>query len=182
MTSLLSRKAKFLPLSIAVIGVFGVTYIAIQQNYRLNANDPQIQMAQEVAVGLENSGNPHVLVPSKAVDIANSLSPFVMIVDDAQNIIASNALLDGNSPSIPSGVFNYTKSLGLHGQDRITWQPKRGVRSAIVVVRTQNGYVVVGRSLKEVESRINTLTIMMSLGLLGTLFLSFLASMFVRNK
>jgi hypothetical protein len=43
-----------------------------------------------------------------------------------------------------------------HGQDRVTWQPEPGVRIAAVVVRYQGaqpGFVLAGRSLREVEVR-----------------------------
>ena len=40
-----------------------------------------------------------------------------------------------------------------HGQDRLTWQPESGVRSAVVVQPWRDGYVVVGSSLRLVEER-----------------------------
>lgn len=38
-------------------------------------------------------------------------------------------------------------------EDRVTWQPRDGVRIAAVVVAYSGGTVVAGRSLREVESR-----------------------------
>jgi len=35
----------------------------------------------------------------------------------------------------------------------VTWQPRGGVRIAAVVVKSQGGYVLAGRSLREVEKR-----------------------------
>jgi hypothetical protein len=51
------------------------------------------------------------------------------------------------------GVFDYVRQ---HDQDRITWQPEPGVRIATVVAGytgSQSGFVLAGRSLREVEKR-----------------------------
>ncbi|HEX7593426.1 MAG TPA: hypothetical protein VF429_04570, partial [Anaerolineae bacterium] len=50
-----------------------------------------------------------------------------------------------------------------------------GVRSATIVTRftsTQSGFVMAGRSLREVESRDSNLELLIGLGWLGTLFAS----------
>jgi uncharacterized protein YacL len=39
------------------------------------------------------------------------------------------------------------------GENRITWQPREGVRIAAVIVSYQNGFVLAGRNLREVEIR-----------------------------
>jgi len=49
------------------------------------------------------------------------------------------------------------------GEDRVTWQPASAVRSAAVVVRyggAQPGFVLAGRSQREVEARVDQLTLM----------------------
>ena len=43
-----------------------------------------------------------------------------------------------------------------HGEERLSWQPRRGVRIAAVVQRVGGahpGFVLAGRSLREVEDR-----------------------------
>jgi hypothetical protein len=43
-----------------------------------------------------------------------------------------------------------------HGEDRVSWQPEPGVRIAAVIIRyqgAQSGFVLAGRSLREVEVR-----------------------------
>lgn len=67
--------------------------------------------------------------------------------------IAGSGTLDGKLPTLPPGVFDFTRQ---NGQDGITWQPQPDVRSAIVVVHyngLQSGFVLAGRSLREVEIR-----------------------------
>ncbi len=54
-----------------------------------------------------------------------------------------------------------TVSASRVGEDRITWQPEPGIRSAVVVVHYTGatpGYVMAGRSLREVEWRIDRLS------------------------
>jgi hypothetical protein len=87
------------------------------------------------------------------VDIARSLSPFVIAYDDQGRPLASQAQLDGKTPVPPSGVFNYVRQ---HGDERVSWQPRRSVRIAAVVQRVngpQPGFVLAGRNMREVEAR-----------------------------
>jgi hypothetical protein len=39
------------------------------------------------------------------------------------------------------------------GENRVTWQPRGDVRIASVVVPLEDGYVMAGRSLRDVEQR-----------------------------
>ncbi len=132
----------------------GLVYVAVQQNFRQSANDPQIQMAEDAARSLEAGSTPQSLVGNSSVDIDKSLASYLVIYDESTNVIASNAKLEGVVPKPPKGVFEFTKD---HGQDRITWQPKDNVRSAIVVQHYNGGYVLAGRSLREIEIRENKL-------------------------
>jgi hypothetical protein len=65
--------------------------------------------------------------------------------------------LDGAPQMPPKGVL----ASATDRQNRITWQPQSGVRIALVVQHfggtNQNGYVLVGRSLKDAEVRETTL-------------------------
>jgi hypothetical protein len=73
------------------------------------------------------------------------------------------------------GVFDYTRA---HGQDRITWQPRSGVRSAAIVARyggAHPGFVLAGRSLREVEAREDRLTLMVGIAWAATLGASLVA-------
>lgn len=132
---------------------FGLTYLTVQQSYRQNANDPQIQMSEDMANNLQNGAEVNSLVSATKIDISKSLNNFIIIFDDSGKQIYSEAFLDHQVPTPPSGVFAYTRQ---NKQDRFTWQPKEGVRIAAVMTRFDGGnkgFVLAGRSLKEVEKR-----------------------------
>jgi hypothetical protein len=144
---------QWVPLAIAVTGLCGLVYLAVQQELRQNANDPQIQIAEDAAAVLEGGASPESVVPAGTVDIGRSLSPFLMVFDDRGAVAGSSAELHGRTPEFPGGVLDYVRT---HGEDRVTWQPEEGVRIAAVVVRFQGaspGFVLAGRSLREVETR-----------------------------
>ena len=137
---------------------YGVIYFAYQQILRQGANDPQIQMAEDYSGRLSSGESLSIFMGLKLVDIDKSLSPYVMVYDDTGTLKFSSARFNGNIPTIPSGVLKYTRS---HIEDRVTWQPSVGVRQAIVVKYykgNNNGFVVAGRSLREVEIREDNLT------------------------
>ncbi len=143
----------WLLVAIIVTGLIGIVYAAVQQDIRQGANDPQIQMAEDAAAKLAGGQSAQSVVPLEKVDIANSLAPYLIVFNANGNPVASSAQLDGQTPAIPAGVFDSARQ---KGEDRITWQPQPGVRSAIVVTQfkgSTSGFVVVGRSLREVEKR-----------------------------
>jgi len=148
----------WLPLAVAVSALCLLIYVAVQQNFRQNANDPQIQMAEDAAARLEAGGQAQAVVGSAKVDIARSLAPFLIVYDDAGQVVASSAQLDGQTPDLPPGVLDAARRAG---EDRISWQPQQGVRSATVIERvggSKPGFVLAGRSLREVEERESQLT------------------------
>jgi hypothetical protein len=144
---------QWFPLAIVITAVCGLVYLAVQQELRQTANDPQIQIAEDTAAALENGTPVESLVPVEKVAIERSLAPFVMVFDDRGEVLGSSALLLGRVPQLPAGIFDYVRT---HGEDRVTWEPEPSVRIAAVVVRCQGaqpGFVLAGRSLREVEVR-----------------------------
>ena len=141
-------------MAIAIVAMSGLVYLIVQQVLRQEANDPQIQLSEDLAASLSSGQAPSGGLPAQQVEISTSLAPFVMVFDDAGKVLASNALLDGATPQYPAGVLDYVRQ---HGQDRVTWQPREGVRQATVVTRFSgpagSGFVMAGRSLREVEER-----------------------------
>jgi hypothetical protein len=87
-------------------------------------------------------------VNKPSVDIASSSDTYLIVVDVNGVLLASSAQLKGTAVIPPSGVFAFVRD---HGEDRISWQPAAGVRSAIVVDSFHGGYVVAGRSLTGTE-------------------------------
>lgn len=159
-----------------VTGLSGLLYAAVQQDLRQSANDPQIQMAEDTAAKLADGQQVQNVVPTEKVDIANSLAPYIIIFDATGKPIASSVQLDGQTPTVPSGVFDYVRQ---NGEDRITWQPQSGVRSAIVVTQFKGpnpGFVLAGRSLREVEIREDNIMHLILLGWLAILIVTLLAT------
>lgn len=155
MTQYMRILRAWLPLAFLATVLCGLVYAVVQQDYRQSANDPQIQMAEDAATAIHGGAQAQSLVLTGIVDIGTSLSPYLVFYDNVGNPTGGNGLLEGSYPSLPHGVFDYTR---IAGEDRITWQSKQGVRSAIVVVPTydasgKQGFVMAGRSLREVERR-----------------------------
>ncbi len=135
----------------AFIGVVFLTiYAAVQQSYRQSANDPQIQIAEDAAASLDGGGAFQSVILPTRIDIATSLSVFTTVFNDAGQPIGSSGYLRGEMPTLPPGVFDHVRS---EGEDRFTWQPENGIRDAVVVTKYSGGFVMAGRSLREVEKR-----------------------------
>jgi hypothetical protein len=163
----------WLPLAVAVTGVFGLVYVTSQQMLRMGANEPQARIAQDWAAALAQGAAPDSIGSGGKVDIAASLSTFVAVYDDAGKTVATSGLLHGADPILPAGVFDYTRR---NGEDRVTWQPEPGVRIAAVVERyggARPGFVVAGRSLRESERRDGLMMLISVVAWLATLAATF---------
>lgn len=157
----------WLPGVVAATILAGLVYVALQQTLRLGANDPQIQMAEDTAAALGAGAEARTLVPTQPVDIARSLAPFLVVFDREGRVVASSATLDGATPTLPTGVLDATRQ---GGENRRTWEPRPGVRIASVITAVNGGaggYVLAGRSLREVESRIDLLGLQVGLAWLA---------------
>jgi hypothetical protein len=143
----------WLPYAAIITLLCGIIYIVTQQTYRMSADDPQYQLVEDGAAAINNGADPKSLVnPAAAIEISKSLAPFMVIYDAASNLISSNANLDGKALTIPKGVLDYIQK---HGKDAATWQPRPGVRLAMVGMKSDAGKIVIaGRSLRKVEERI----------------------------
>lgn len=174
---------KWLPFVIITAGLCGLVYLAVQQVLRMGANDPQIQMAEDAASALNGGASINSIVPVNKVEIANSLAPFIIVFDDTGKVSASSASLHGSVPVYPGGVLDYTRQ---HGEDRVTWQPEKDLRMATVVVRYDKGFVLAGRSLREMEIRINNIEKISGIALLAiwaaTFFIIALGELAGREK
>jgi len=132
--------------------VIALVYVSVQQNYRMTANDPQVQIARDAADRLQHN-RPVIPFTSDTVDISKSLAIFTAYYNAHQQPVSSTGYMDGAIPKLPEGVLNYAKK---HGEDWITWQPRKDVRLAAIVKYVSSpsvSYVVAGRSLQEVEIR-----------------------------
>ncbi len=174
---------RWLPLAITLSVISLMVYVVILQSFRQTANDPQIQMAEDAAADLAQGFNPSAVLPGKNIDIAKSLSPYMIVYGESGNAIVGSGLLAEKLPTPPAGVFDFARQ---NGRDIITWQPQNGVRNAIIVVyykgqdtKGQNvsGFVLVGKSLREIEARESNMSLIILLGWLTGLFATFIVSL-----
>jgi hypothetical protein len=149
----------WLPFAALISFVCLLSYVLVQQNFRQTANDPQVQIAEDIAQAIGTGVSPQEIVSPgvQTVDIATSLDPYVIIFNASGTILASSATLHGQPPTLPQGVSASVIQHG--GEDRFTWQPAPGVRSAVVVDHvaasgnSPESFVLAGRSIREIEIR-----------------------------
>ena len=159
----------WLPLAVLTVAFCSLVYLVMQQSLRIGANDPQIQLAEDLAASISGGAQPAALVPSAQIDIAASLAPFVVVLDAAGHVLAASGQYHGQNLPLPAGVLDYVKA---NGEDRITLQPQPGLHLAAVIVPVSGstpGFVLAGRSLREVESRIDQFGRLVLAALLATL-------------
>jgi hypothetical protein len=140
--------AFFLPVAVLATLCCGLVYAAVQQDLRMGANEPQVQMAEDAARAVDAGAQPSSLVGPSKVDVAVSLTPFVAIYDTSGSVLATDGVLDGHDPVPPLGVLEAARQ---DSPNRVTWEPRDGVRVATVTVPWTGGTVMSGRSLREVE-------------------------------
>jgi hypothetical protein len=166
----------WLPLAVAITAIAGLAYVIGQQNYRAGLNDPQLQIARDGAAALDSGAPASSILPSRTVEMASSLRPFVIVYSSDSTVIGGTGKLSGSTPTPPSGVLEAARS---KGENRVTWQPQRGVRIASVSVAARDGRVVLaGRNMSEGEARISALDRLTGLawlaGLVGSLLVAIL--------
>lgn len=146
----LARRAAlaFLPLAVLATGLAGTIYVVAQQSLRLGANAPQVQLAEDAARRLDAGAAPTQVTGPETVDVGSSLAPFVVVYDQTGSAVASSGQLDGAMPTPPKGVLDAAE---VGAPNRVTWQPRQGLRIATVAVRWSGGTVMAGRSLREEE-------------------------------
>jgi hypothetical protein len=162
--------AFFLPVAVLATLCCGLVYVAVQQDLRSGANDPQLQLADDAARALDAGAAPASVVGGSRLDVALSLAPFVVVFDPAGQVLATDGQLNGQDPVPPLGVL---ESASAHSPNVVTWQPQPGLRLATVTVPWQGGTVLAGRSLREVERREDQALLLVAaawLAMIATLF------------
>ena len=94
--------AIWLPIVVVMTGACGLVYAAVQQSLRQSANDPQIQIAEDGADSMAHGSTPESVLPSDHVDIGRSLAPFVVVLNDNGEVIATSGLLHGQPLRLPA--------------------------------------------------------------------------------
>jgi hypothetical protein len=162
----------FLPLAAVIVTGFAFSYLLVQQQLRMGANDPQVQMAEDAARSLAFTAGVEQVVPAQKVDVSRSLAPFLIVYDSSGKVLGSSADLNGRTPELPEGVLQASLK---NEENRVTWQPAQGVRIAAVIkpVETQAmgmpAYVLAGRSLRESEARADQFLQLTAAGMVFTL-------------
>ncbi|MBI1793681.1 MAG: hypothetical protein HYR70_05775 [Chloroflexi bacterium] len=140
----------WLPLAVVITAFSVLVYAAVQQALRQGLNDPQVQMAEDAAYTLNNGATVDSIAFGNKVEMSRSLAPFLVVYDSSGKPVASSGVLKGQLPTVPDGVLDNAKQ---NGENRVTWQPDGDVRIATVIVPYQDGYVLAGRNMREVEKR-----------------------------
>ena len=157
-------------------------YAAVQQSYRSGANDPQIQVVYDMAGKLLKGKSAETLIPPDTVDVVSSLATVSVAYSSDGKPLRSNGYLDGRMITLPQGVFDYLKD---HVEDRVTWQPREGVRMAMVVLRLNAApvaFIAAGRSILEVEKREYSLRMMIIIAWAICFFLITIVAIIRRHK
>ena len=172
---------RWLPFAVVVTVLCVFAYAAVQQDMRQSANDPQIQIAQDMrGLGPLGQGgvDPQDFVSNATPTEITYLAPFFMIFDEQGNVLASSGYLRGQIPKLPTGVFEAVRR---YGERRFTWVPEPAIRNAVVMIHftgDRSGFFLAGRSLREVENRESQLALMAGAAWIGGLVGTFLAVCF----
>lgn len=166
----------WIPLAVVTTGLVGLVYLAAQQDLRMGANDLPAQIAQDTATSIGKGAEPWTVTGKEDVDIAASLSSWTLVFDDTGKVAAGTPVISGKLTVPPAGVFTAAKT---SGENRVTWQPRPGVRQAVVAVRIPGGrgVVMAGHSLREAERHIDQLTQMTGAAWVAILVIAFAACM-----
>jgi hypothetical protein len=140
----------WLPFAVVITAFCALAYATVQQALRQGLNDPQIQLAEDTAYALNNGATIDSVISGSKVEMSSSLAPFIDIYDANGKAVAGSGLLAGQLPDYPKGALDSAKQTG---ENRVTWQPNSDLRIASVVALYNNGFVVAGRNMREVEQR-----------------------------
>jgi len=162
-----------------------IVYASVQQVHRSSANDPQIQIARDLSYQLSKGKPIDHLMPMDTIDIAQSLAVFTEVFDKRGNPLQTTGYLNGRMPQPQPGIWKFTNA---NNEDALTWQPQSNVRMAMVfekIMAPGEGFVAVGRSLKETEMREGNLVKMVSMAWIACsmiLLIHFLLQFYLHKK
>ncbi|HAG27614.1 TPA: hypothetical protein DCG61_02440 [Patescibacteria group bacterium] len=168
---------------VALVALVSVLFISICYSartvFRQQANDPQIEVTEQVA-GIVRQGVPIDAIVSSAeqIDLNSSKALFVMIFDNERSLAGSSAQLNGEAPSVPSEVFDKTNEMGEY---RFDFEPSESLKFAGVMKKIDDSaYVLAGRSLSEMETRAAALEQPLWIGWIISVLLSLLLTALLR--
>lgn len=169
--------------AIIISGIILFIYASVQQVHRSVANDPQLQIARDMRNEALSSKSLNHWINNDTIDAATSSAVFYTFYDNNGKPVETSALLDGRAPQVPKGILDFARQ---NQEDVVTWQPREGVRLAMVVEHIQGvGYAAVGRSLRETEERTGNLVNMMLItwtSCMAILALHFVFTVWINRK
>src|SRR5438094_548668 len=86
----------------------GLIYATVQQSHRSGANDPQLQIAEDLKNAIENDHPLAKWMTDDTIEISTSLSIFKILYNKNGEPLQSTGFLDGQLPRMPRGVFDFT--------------------------------------------------------------------------
>lgn len=171
-----------LALAVVLSLMGGAAAVVIDQMMRVGeGNQPQTEMANWYAGEIGAGVAPDDGIPPGYVDLASSLQPFVIFYDDQGRPVKGTGYLDQHLPTPPAGVFDSVREQGL---EKVTWQPRAGVRLASVIRRVDGktpGFVLAARSLRLVEEQKSVLW-WMAFGVWATVMLLLFGGAWLVNR
>lgn len=169
----------FLILVVIFSTIFVSICYAAKGVLRQQANDPQVEVTDQVA-NIIRQGAPLDVIISGAeqVDLSKSGALFVMIYDKDKNLVGSSAVLNGQPLSLPVEALDKAKGFNDY---RFDWEVSEYVKAAAVVKAVDEiGYVVAAKSLAEYENRANTLSQPLWIGWAVSIILALVLSSLLR--
>jgi hypothetical protein len=155
----------WLPIAVVATVLAGTSYAMTQEVTRSSADDVPRALAQRAADALSRGRAPLAVTPGATVDLATDFGPFLTVYGTDGAVQSTTARLDGVTPKLPRGVLTEART---HGVDRVTWQPRAGVREAVIALpwrsSTAQGVVVAGASLRPAEDRQHELLLLLLAG------------------
>lgn len=142
-----------------VVGAFvlvvllAAVYLSAQNLERSGADDAPARLASQAVT--EPPADP------AHVDLATSLAPFYVIYQADGTPISGNGYLDGALAAVPAGVITTADD---NHQNRVTWQPRPGLRFATVEISAGDRVILAGQSLAPTEARIDQLGLLLLAG------------------
>ncbi len=150
---------------VVITFALGTVYVVAQQLNRQTADQPGEQLMSQVASEL-SSGSDATIRSLPRVDLAASLAPFVVVYDGNGHPIDGNGYLDGSLAQPPTGVI---AAATVSGSNRVTWQPRPGLRFATVEVKSGDRVVMGAISLIPAEQRIDSVGLLVAAGWIGAM-------------
>jgi hypothetical protein len=144
---------------ILTVSIFAI-YLTAQNLERSGADDAPERLASQVL------SNPPA-DPAR-VDLATSKAAFWVVYNADGTPTDGNGYLDGELAQLPKGVISTAIARGI---DRVTWEPRDGLRFATVEIHDGDRVIAAGQSLEPSESRIDNVGLLLLLGWITSLML-----------